>query len=196
MEKQERHSQFERIDDFNPVVKCDNPIQEKWVHKQVVKKTGDTEDDFIIEEKPVLIESVDIDKSIQEEAKTTDLKYLLKQLMITGDSSVLDRKPGFYGDVSMFDEGHSLSARQKIDLESIKAQLPKDLIEGLTDEEIAKLSEEDIVKFYEAKIAEVKAKQEKSKEEVKPEVKEEVIEPIQKLFILNLLLLISTVEGL
>lgn len=171
MEKQVRHSQFERIDDFNPGIKCDNPIQEKWVHKQVVKKIGEGEDDFIIEEKPVLIDSVDIDKSIQEEAKTTDLKYLLKQLMMTGDPSVLERRPGFYGDVSMFDEGHSLSSREKIDLESIKAQLPKDLIEGLSDEEIAKLSEEDIVKFYEAKIAEVKAKQ-----EVKPQVKQEVIE--------------------
>lgn len=167
MEKLVKHSQFERQDDFNPGIKCDNPIQEKWIHKQVVKKTGETEDDFILEEKPVLIDSVDIHKSIQEEAKTTDLKYLLKQLLQTGDESVINKKQGFYGDVSMFDEGHSLN-REKIDLESIKQKLPEEF-RKLSDEELAKLSDEDIIKYYQSKIEQVRAKTEVKKEEVKEE---------------------------
>lgn len=167
-----RNSQFERVDDFNPVQKCSNPIQEKWIHKQVVKKTGEGEDDFVIEEKPVLIDSVDIHKSIQEEAKTTDLKYLLKQLIQTGDESVLNRKEGFYGDVSMFGEGHSLSERKKIDLDSIKANLPEEF-KKLSDEEIAKITEEDIVEFYKSKIAEIEAKKKLEKEVATEDVKVE-----------------------
>lgn len=70
---------FAREDDYNPASDFSNSIQEKWIHKQVVVKTGDSEDDFVIEEKPVLVDRIDLKKRIQEEAKTTDLKYLLKQ---------------------------------------------------------------------------------------------------------------------
>lgn len=168
MEK-EKLNQFARNDGYDPKVKCDNPIQETWIHKQVVKRTGDSEDDWIIEEKPVMTDSVDLHKSIQEEAKTTDLKYLLKQLLQTGDESILNRRKGFYGDVSMFGDGHSLSERQKIDLEAIKKQLPEDMIKGLSDEDIAKLTHEDLIKYYQSKIEEVKKEKEKEPEEVKPE---------------------------
>ena len=70
-------NQFFRNDGYNPSVDYSNSIQETWVHKQVVRKIGDGEDDFIIEEKPVLTDRVDLQKQIQEQAKTTDLKALL-----------------------------------------------------------------------------------------------------------------------
>lgn len=165
MDKLQRVSQFERIDFFNPSTNPGHPIQEKWIHKQVVKKTGETEDDWVLEEKPVRTESIDIHKSINEEAKTTDLKYLLKQLFQTGDESVLNRREGFYGDVTMFGEGHSLSERKKIDLEAIKKQLPEEF-RSLSDEEIAKLTDEDIVNFYQAKIDEIQKKQQEEKSKV------------------------------
>ena len=170
MEKEKKLNQFERNDGYDPQVKCDNPIQETWVHKQVVKRTGDFEDDWILEEKPVLVDSVDIHKSIQEEAKTTDLKYLLKQLLQTGDESILNRRQGFYGDVSMFGDGHSLSERKIIDLEDIKKQLPEEMIKGLSDEDIAKLTEDDVIKYYQLKIAEVE-KNKEPEELKKPEEK-------------------------
>jgi len=173
MEKEKKLNQFERNDGYDPGVICDNPIQETWIHKQVVKRTGDSEDDWIIEEKPVMTDSVDIHKSINEEAKTTDLKYLLKQLLQTGDESVLNRRQGFYGDVSMFGEGHSLSERSKIDLEAIKKQLPVDMIKGLSDEEIASITEKDLIDYYQAKIEEVKKKESEVKKEPEEEGKEE-----------------------
>ena len=161
-------NQFGRNDGFNPSNETGCSIQEKWIHKPVVVKTGDGEDDFIIEEKAVMIDSIDIHKSIQEEAKTTDLEYLLKQLMQTGDESILNKRVGFYGDVSMFEEDHSLN-KKNIDLESIKEKLPEEF-RKLSDEELAKLSDEDIINYYQSKIDEVKAKTEK---EVKSE---EVVE--------------------
>lgn len=172
MEKEKKLNQFVRNDGYDPKVRCDNPIQETWVHKQVVKRTGDSEDDWIIEEKPVMTDCIDLHKSIQEEAKTTDLKYLLKQLLQTGDESILNRRQGFYGDVSMFGEGHSLSERQKIDLEAIKKQLPEDLIKGLSDEDISKLTDEDLISYYQSKIEEVQKKKEPEEVKLEEEGKE------------------------
>ena len=145
MEKKVSKNQFERVDDYNPGVDYSNSIQEKWVHKQVVKKTGEGEDDFIIEEKPFLVESVDLHKSIQEEAKTTDLKYLIKQLLLTGDESYINKKQGFYGDITGVQkaiQGHQLPPSAEV----IKENLPEEL-KGLSVEQIASMSDSDLAAY-------------------------------------------------
>ena len=151
-------NQFCRNDDFNPSVKCDDPIQKKWIHKQVVVKTGEGEDDFIIEEKPVLIDEVNIQKEIDEEAKTTDLKYLLKQLVLTGDTSIINKKPGFYGDITGVQE--MMNGKEMVSAEMIKSTLPSEL-KSLSTEQLASMSDDDILNYiaeYRKSVAEEAAK--------------------------------------
>lgn len=145
MEKKDKPlNQFCRNDGYNPSVKCDDPIQQKWIHKQVVKKVGEGEDDFIIEEKPVLIDEINLQKQIDEEAKTTDLKYLLKQLLLTGDESLLNQRPGFYGDITGIQtlmEGGSVPTASQI-----QATLPQEL-QSLSTAQLASMTDEDILKY-------------------------------------------------
>lgn len=156
---------FAREDDYNPASDFSNSIQEKWIHKQVVVKTGDSEDDFVIEEKPVLVDRIDLKKRIQEEAKTTDLKYLLKQFLQTGDESILNQREGFYGDITgvqnLIEGGEFVSAEQ------VKESLPSDFA-GLTAEQIASMSDKDIASY----IAQVRASKVHEEAAVSSEVKE------------------------
>lgn len=145
-EKVIKKSQWEREDDYNPSHDYSNSIQEKWVHKQVVVKTGVSEDDFILEEKPVKIDEIDLHKQINEEAKTTDLKYLLKQFLMTGDESILNKRPGFYGDVTTIQQSIE-TGQQIITPSQIKATLP-DEFKNLSVEQLAMMSDEDIVSYF------------------------------------------------
>ena len=154
---------YARDDGYNPSVKCDNPIVEKWIHKDIVNKTGSGEDDFIIDQKPVKVDEVDIQKSIDEEAKTTDLKYLLKQLLLTGDESFLNKRPGFYGDITGI-QNHVDGASRFVSPEDIKASLPEEL-KSLSVEELAKMSDQDIIGYFN-----------KVREENKVKVEENVID--------------------
>lgn len=135
---------FARVDEYNPASNFSSSIQEKWVHKEVVKKTGDGEDDFIIEEKPVLIESIDLHKQINEEAKVTDLKYLLKQFLMTGDDSILNQRPGFYGDITGVQK--LVSGGEYVSPDQIKQSLGEDFAD-LTVAQLVKMSDEDIVDY-------------------------------------------------
>lgn len=154
-------NQFARNDGYNPSVKCDNPYQEKWIHKDVVKKTGDSEDDFIIEQKPVMIDKINLQKSIDEEAKTTDLKYLLSQLLlqngpgyaITGEEPELNKRPGFYGDITQIQEVVQ-NGGEFITPDQIKSGLPEEL-HDLTAEQLASMSDADILSYI-AKVRESK----------------------------------------
>lgn len=156
---------FARVDDYNPAVDYSDPIQEKWIHKQVVKKTGDGEDDWIIEEKPVLVEKVDLRKQINEEAKTTDLKYLLKQFLMSGDESILNQRPGFYGDITGVQS--MMEGEEFVSAESIKSSMGEEFAD-LTVEQLASMSDEDIASYI-AQVRSSKAKE----EEVPPVVKKE-----------------------
>lgn len=163
-------NQFMRNDGYNPSVKVDNPILEKWIHKDIVKHTGDTEDDFIIDQKPVCIDKINIQKSIDEEAKTTDLKFLLTQLLLqngpgyklTGDEPELNKKAGFYGDITAIQE--SMNSGDFVQTpEQVKASLPEEL-QDLSGETLAKLTDQEILDY----ISKVREKQ--SQEPVEPVV--------------------------
>ncbi len=173
---QEKKLKFAREDDYNPQSDFSSSIQEKWVHKQVVKMTGDGEDDFVIEEKPVLVESVDLHKQINEEAKTTDLKYLLKQFIMTGDASILNTRPGVYGDITGVQQ--LVEGGEFVSPEQIKASLGEDFA-NLTIEQLASMSDEDIASYI-SSVRQKKFKEDASKEikkeekiELSPELKKE-----------------------
>lgn len=169
-----KKSQWEREDDYNPGHDFSNSIQEKWIHKQVVVRTGDGEDDWIIDEKPVKIDEIDLHKSINEEAKTTDLKYLLKQLLLTGDESILNQRPGFYGDITAIQAG--LEGQVMPSAQQIKESLPEEL-KKLSVEQLATMSDEDIVAYFK-KVREETV--ESSDAVVKETVQDTVQETVQK----------------
>lgn len=156
-----KKSQWIREDDFNPSSKFDNQFQEHWIHKDVVKITGDTEDDFVIEQKAALVDKVNIFKSIQEEAKTTDLKELLRQFALTGDESIFNKRRGFFADVTGIQK--VLSGDRVESAEVIKKTLPEEL-KKLSVEQIASMSDADIVEYFK----QVRAEREKQKEVIKP----------------------------
>ena len=159
-------SQFERCDGFvDPGRKLDEKFQEHWIHKQVVVRTGDGEDDWILEEKPVMTEKVNIFKQIQEEARTTDLKELLRQFALTGDESIFNRKQGFYGDVSSIQRAVE-NGEQIVSPEQLKATLPEEL-QMLSVEELARMSDKDIVAYFnEVRKAQVVPEEKKEEEKV------------------------------
>lgn len=141
-------SQFERCDGFvDSGSKLDEQFQEHWIHKQIVVRTGKGEDDWILEEKPVLIEKVNIFKQIQEEAKTTDLKELLRQFALTGDESIFNKKQGFYGDISSI-QRNLLDGEEIVSPEQIRSTLPEEL-QKLSVEELSRMSDKDIVAYFE-----------------------------------------------
>lgn len=71
-----------------------NPIQENWVHKEVLVRHGESEDDFVVDEKPYLIDSVNIYESIQSEAKKCDLKSMIATVLRNGDIEALNAMAG------------------------------------------------------------------------------------------------------
>lgn len=112
-----------------------NPIMKRWIHKQKVVTTGETEDDWHLEEVPVLIEEYDIQKAIDEASKGADLQSMIMQVLRTGDESFLNTNPGFNGDITNIPtdpiEAHNLAKSVK----DLQAALPGDL-SGMNVEEV------------------------------------------------------------
>lgn len=163
-------NQFCRNDGFNPSIDHSNEFQETWVHKDIVKITGKGEDDFIIDQKPVLVNKINIQKRIQEEAKTTDLKALLTALLRqgvtnpTGEEPELNKRQGFYGDVTGIQKGLESNGTLP-SVSEIKEKLPEEL-KSLSVEQLALMSDEEIVNYF----GQVRALKE-AKPEVQPEEK-------------------------
>lgn len=159
---------FGREDDFNPAVDYGSSKFQRFVHKQVVIKTGETEDDFVIDEKPVLVEEFDLHKRINEEAKTTDLKYLLKQLMlqgvdqITGEEEILNKRKGFYGDITGVQ--HLIEGGEIPSVDSLKESLGEEF-SALTVEQLVKMKDEDIAKYISSYRAKKEAEAKKQAED-------------------------------
>lgn len=142
-------NQFARSDGFNPSVDYSDPIMKKYSHLEYVEKTGEGEHDFVVLEKPVLVDEINIQKSIDEEAKTTDLKYLLKQLLLSGDESIINKRPGFFGDVTQIQraiqDGTPIESPEVLK-EAIKDSLPVEL-QNLSVEALASMSDKDLIGF-------------------------------------------------
>lgn len=162
-----------RCDDFvDKGVDYSNPIVKKYVHKQFVIITGDGEDDFIIDEKPVLIEEYNQDKEIAKQAKGTDLKSLVLQCARTGDFSPLDAHPGVYADITGYPEDTIVAHNNIIKGQEVLESLP-DGLKGKSLEELANMSAEEIVDYVKGLVKEHNVQASKtSNNNVVPEVKE------------------------
>lgn len=140
-----------RCDGVDPSVDYSDPMLRTYVHKDVVKKTGETEDDFIIEQKPVLVDEINVQKQIDEASKGADLKSLVNKVLQTGDESFLNQREVSYGDITGIPtspiQAHNLV--NKID--AIKAGLP-DGLKNLDDKTLMSISKEDIQKIIKEEI--------------------------------------------
>lgn len=176
MEKQEQKKpviKFGRNDGISfPASDFSDSIVRDYVHKQVVVKTGEGEDDWVLDEKPVMVREHDINKEIQEEAKKNNLKALITQVLRTGDESLLIQRPtAQFGDVSNLPED-LIEAKQRADAAAkIMGNLPESL-KGKTADELLSMSNEDILKAYGIDIPKAEEKPEIKPEE-KPEIKSE-----------------------
>lgn len=136
-----------RCDGFKDVpFDCSNPIQEKWIHVEAVKKTGDSDEEFVIVHTPKCIERIDINKRIHEEAKGTDLKSLIQQVIRTGDVSLLNQREGQFVDISGYPENTMDAMNNLVRGNDILGQLP----DGLKDmklEDLINMSAEDVGAF-------------------------------------------------
>lgn len=142
-----------RCDGFiDKPVKCDNPIQEKWVHIEAVKKTGEKDNEFVIYHKPVCVERINLDKQIAKEAIGTDLKSLIAQVLRTGDSTILNQREGSYVDITGYPENTIDAMNNLVRGNSILGELPDDL-KSMKLEDLINMSDEDIGSFVKEKIS-------------------------------------------
>lgn len=128
-----------------------NPIREKWIHKKVPIKTGDGEDDWILEEKAVCIEKANIQKEIEQQAKqAANVKELVKQCLETGDESCLNVHQLTYGDVTeMPTDLHEAVARVKAAKEK-GFNLDDDKILTMTKDEVNALISNAVKSYIES----------------------------------------------
>lgn len=158
MENKDFHLKYARVDGFEDKGTDFSDSHVKvFIHKQVVKKTGDGEDDFVIEEKPQLVEEYDLHKRIQEEAKGTDLKSMLAQVLRTGDDTILNQKKGaaFFGDITKMPQDSIEAHNRIIRAEKLRSKLPEEL-RKLSTEDLLKMSSDDILKAYGVDVAKLK----------------------------------------
>lgn len=147
---------------------CSNPIQETWIHKQVIVKTGEGEDDWVIEEKAVLVDSINIDKEIQARAVGTDLKSLLKQVLRTGDDSCLHVHPEQKGlvDLTQYPTDSIQAHNAIIAGQAALDSLPQDLKDKGLDS-VVNMTADEIKAYVDALVAEKLKAQEPSTAEIK-----------------------------
>lgn len=128
----------------------DNIVQ-VWTHKKVVVPTKEnpTEDDYVVEEKPVLLQEFNLDEQIKESAVGTSLPELIAQVVRTGDASILEACPGTYADITGFPQD-SMEAKNAIIAGKAAAGDKFDLLGSLTKEELAAYIDELVKKQVEA----------------------------------------------
>lgn len=159
-------------------VDCSSGIVERWIHVEAHKSIGKSDEEFVIYHKPKCIERIDINKRIHEEAKGTDLKSLIQQVLRTGDETLLNQKQGNYVDITGYPSNTMDAMNNMIRGNDILGVLPEDL-KSMKLEDLINLSNEDIGSLVKDKINKaVEASQPQkvvSKEDEKPavEVKKE-----------------------
>lgn len=143
-----------------------DPIVKKFIHKEVIVKTGDGEDDWIKEEKPVQSEEYDIQKAIDEAAKGADVKSLIEQVLRTGDDTILNQTEVSYGDITEFPTSPIAAHNAINNIDNLKSNLPPEFVKD--DESLMKLSKKEIDDYVKAKVDEILASKNNGKETVVP----------------------------
>lgn len=136
------------------------PIHEKksndddviyYERRQVIRKIGEGEEDFVIEEKPVVSLKVNRQAYISKDADDVGVLNILKKVRLSGDASLLDQTGARYTDALQDytdipgDVGEALKAIQKgaTSFEGMKA-----ILGDVTFEELANMSPEDLTKRF------------------------------------------------
>lgn len=102
----------------------------------VVVKTGEGEEDFIVQPKVILTDECDLQEYVNSFADDIGILNTLEKIKITGDTSLL-RKKGIYADVSAYDGSiESVKAVSDGIAQSLVASDPA--LAGLSIEELAK----------------------------------------------------------
>lgn len=121
---------------------------------QAVKKTGDSDTDFVVVDK-VIEDHVDIREYIQSQASTCGVEYYLKRCMAGLDTlqdvTVTDEVVDVSNAPTSLMEVKQLSDNMNANF----SKLPSDLVNGLSMEEfLSKVTPDDIIKYYANKAAE------------------------------------------
>lgn len=168
--EQKNKLKFARCDGVQfPGSDFSNSVVKDYIHKEVVVKTGEGEDDWYIDEVPSCIGEHDIHKEIQEEAKKCNLKALIAQVLRTGDETLLHQKDVVqFGDVSGIPEDIITAQKMAANAAKITGNLP-DSLRGKTYDELMSMNPKELLAAYGI------VSEEKSdlNSEVKPEVKSE-----------------------
>lgn len=147
---------WQRNDDFVDVPKSftkDDQIRKVYVLKEYLSKVGSTEDDFIVDLKPVLVDEYNVQEQITEQAKGTDLKSLIAQVLRTGDSSILEQRHGSYADLTNMPKDCMSAQNEILKGKDALSSLPDDLKKGKDISSIASMSETDIKAYIDSVIA-------------------------------------------
>lgn len=143
---------FVRNDGFiDKGVDCSSGIVERWIHVEAHKSTGKSDEEFIIFHKPKCIERFDINKRIHEEAKGTDLKSLIQQVLRTGDETLLNQKQANFVDITGYPTNTMDAMNNLVRGQDILGNLPEDL-KSMKLEDLINLSSEDIGNMVKDKI--------------------------------------------
>lgn len=110
-------------------------IQETYTLVEYLQSHGETEDDFVIGMKPVLVSKVDLQAQIEEQAKGTDLKSLIAQVLRTGDESLLNQRNVSFGDATLYPrdamEAQNVILKGQASLESLPDDLKSKGVESI-----------------------------------------------------------------
>lgn len=168
---------FARCDGINtPGADFSSSVVKDYIHKQIVVRTGDGEDDWYLDEVPACIGEHDIHKEIQEEARKCNLKALIAQVLRTGDESLLHQKDVVqFGDVTGVPTDIITAQKMAANAARITGNLP-DSLKGKTYDELMAMNPKDLLAAYGVKGLDGKSKEVKSvvKPVEKPEEREEI----------------------
>lgn len=122
------------------------PVHEdkvEYAEVDKIVKTGDGENDFIIEKQVVEVSRVDLDEYINSFRDDVGLANILKKVQLTGDNSLLNVVPGYYGDESLIPqtpaEAQKIVDEGKAAAESLGIDFTKEAIQKYIDAELAKI---------------------------------------------------------
>lgn len=177
LEKKIDNAFIGRTDGFiDDGVDCSNPIQEQWILKEKIVKTGDGDDDWFVDLVPVKVGETNLDEQIHEQAKGTDLRSLIAQCVRSGDTELagLNVRSGNYIDITGYPDNtiDALNAIRdgQIALDGLPAELKAKGVEN-----VISITKADIEKMIADAISQNTAKIEnETKSETISEVKEDI----------------------
>lgn len=119
--------------------------------------------------KVVETDKEDREAYIQSFAKETGVYNIMKMYAKTGDTSVLNKKSGFYGDISNIPVDELNPAKRTAVAEKAVKDLSKALGVDLTSDQLASMSSEELVKLVVDATAAIQAKKAQKVETEKKE---------------------------